>query len=300
MQAQTKYTDKGDKMFESISRSWQLFKYSWAFLRRNRSFVLFPLMSMIAMLLACVVLLLPAGAFIGVFTAASGGSFNEGAGQIIGYGFLFVYYVVVYTIGIFFSVGLTAAILRELDGQDTTVSEGLRIALSKFGLIVQYAVLSATVGLILQIIRDRAGWLGDLLGWLGGTAWNLATFFVVPLLVVEDKNVIDVIKDSASLLRRTFGEQVVGGIGIGAVTSLFALVLVGIFLGLAVLLAESWQALIAVGLLALVAFVGLVLVSAALSSVYAVMVFRYAQSGVVPNDFDAALLRGAFKEKKKR
>jgi hypothetical protein len=287
-------------MFESISRSWQLFKYSWAFLRRNKSFIVFPLMSFAAILLACVVLLLPAGALIGVFAMASGAAMDENAGQIIGYGFLFVYYVVVYTIGIYFNVGLAGAILKELDGEEATVGDGLRIANSRFSLIVQYAVFSATVGLVLQIIRERAGWLGEIVGWLGGMAWNLITFFVVPLLVVENKGMIEVVKDSASLLRRTFGEQVVGGFGIGAVTSLIGVAMTFMFLGLALLVGRSWQALIMVGVLAVLAFILLGLVSAALSSVYKVMVFRYAQTGAVPDDMDVALLQGAFKEKKKR
>ncbi len=286
-------------MFESISRSWQLFKYSWAFLRRNKSFMLFPLMSMIAILLACVVLLLPTGALIRVFAVASGEP-NEGMGQIIGYGFLFVYYVVVYTIGVFFNVGLAGAILKELDGEEATVRDGLSIAGSRFSLIVQYAVFSATVGLILQIIRDKAGWLGDLIGWLGGMAWNLVTFFVVPLIVVENKSMVDIVKDSASLLRRTFGEQVTGGLGIGAVTSIIGVALAFVFLGLALVFSSSWEALIALGVLALVAFLLLALASATLSSVYNVMVFRYAQTGAVPDDMDVALLQGAFKEKKKR
>ncbi|MFQ3648387.1 MAG: DUF6159 family protein [Anaerolineae bacterium] len=286
-------------MFQSISRSWQLFKYSWAFLRRNKSFMLFPLMSLIAIVLACVVLLLPAGALIGVFAGISGGT-NEGVGQIIGYSFVFVYYVVVYTIGVFFNVGLAGAILKELDGEEATVRDGLSIAGSRFSLIVQYAVFSATVGLILQIIRDKAGWLGDLLGWLGGMAWGFVTFFVVPLIVVENKSMVDIVKDSASLLRRTFGEQVTGGLGIGAVTSLIGVGLAFAFAALAMLFSASWEALIALGALALVAFLLLGLASATLSSVYNVMVFRYAQTGAVPDDMDVELLQSAFKEKKKR
>jgi hypothetical protein len=286
-------------VFQSISRSWQLFKYSWAFLRRNKSFMLFPLMSLIAIVLACVVLLLPTGALIGVFAGTSSGM-NEGLGQIIVYGFLLVYYVVVYIIGIFFNVGLVGAVLKELDGEEATVGDGLRIANSRLGLIVQYAVFSATVGLILQIIRDKAGWLGDLLGWLGGMAWGFATFFVVPLIVVENKSMVDIVKDSASMLRRTFGEQVTGGFGIGAVTSLIGVGLAFVFAALATLFNRSWEALIALAVLAVLTFLLLGLATAALSSVYKVMVFRYAQTGTVPDGMDMELLQSAFKEKKKK
>lgn len=287
-------------MFQSISRSWELTKYSWAFLTRNKTFMLFPVLSGAAMLAATLVLLLPAGLAVGALSVVTGQSTDSASGQIIGLVLLFLYYLVVYTISTYFNVALTGAVLREMDGHESNVREGLSIANGKLGLIVQYAALSATVGVILSAIRERAGWLGDLIAGLGGLAWNLVTFFVVPLLVLEDKGVIDLVKESGALLRRTFGEQIVGGIGVGAVFGAltFALVIVG---GLALSLVGGSSSALAVLIIIVlvVLFVLLGLVSSTLSAIYRVALFRYAQTGSAPQDLDPSLLQAAFRPKRR-
>ena len=59
-----------------------------------------------------------------------------------------------------------------------------------------------------------------------GFAWSVATFLVVPVLVVEKVGPLDAIKRSASLLRKTWGEQLVGNFGIGLVFGLLVLLVV--------------------------------------------------------------------------
>lgn len=288
-------------MFQSIRRSWELTKYSWAFLLRNKTFMIFPVLSGVAMLAVTLVLLLPAAVVTGVLAAATG-QFGDApsqssdimSGQIIGLVLLFLYYLVVYTISIYFNVALTGAVLREMDGHESNVREGLSIANGKLGLIVQYAALSATVGVILSAIRERAGWLGDLIAGLGGLAWNLVTFFVVPLLVIENKGVIDLVKDSGALLRRTFGEQIVGGAGVGLVFGALTFLLVIVGGGLLMLFSGSTVMIVLVIAVLVVLFVLLGLVSSTLSAIYSVALFHYAQTGSAPQDLDPSLLQAAF------
>jgi hypothetical protein len=282
-------------MFESISRSWQLVKYSWAFLRRNKIFMVFPLLSAVGAFMATITLLLPAGVMLGIMS----GGFSADSANVMGYVLAFVFYLVVYTISIYFNVALAGAVLKELDGEEATVRDGLNIANNRFGLIVQYAAVSATVGVVLNAVRERGGIIGSIAASLFGMAWNLVTFFVIPMLVVENKSIIDIIRDSGSLLKRTFGEQVAGGFGVGAVVSIVSIlvVLVGVLLIMLVINTPALLALV-IALLVLTLVV-IALVGSTLSSIYRVLVFRYAQSGEVPSDMDIALLQGAFKPKRK-
>ncbi len=282
-------------MFESISRSWQLVKYSWAFLRRNKTFMVFPLLSAAGAFLATIALLLPAGIVLGIMS----GGFSEGSGNVLGYVLAFLFYLVVYTISIYFNVALAGAVLKELDGEEATLRDGLDIANNRFGLIVQYAAVSATVGVVLNAVRERGGIIGSIAASLFGMAWNLVTFFVIPMLVVENKGIIDIIKDSGSLLKRTFGEQVVGGFGVGAIIGLVSLAVILVGVGLIVAVANSPALVGLVIALIVLALVVIALVGSTLSSIYRVLVFRYAQSGEVPSDMDIALLQGAFKPKRK-
>lgn len=283
-------------MFGSFSRSWQLVKYSWSFLRRNKNFIWFPVFSGVASFIASLVLLLPAGIIFGLLSGGRSGD----SGSPLGILFLFAFYMVVYTISIFFNVALAGAIFKELDEGTATVKDGLDIAKSKFGLILQYAAVSATVGVVLNAVRERGGILGNIVSSLFGMAWNLVTFFVIPLLVLEDKSVIDIIKDSGSLLKRTFGEQVSGGFSVGIVTFVAMAGVIAVGIVLTMLLSFSSALTVLAVILTVAALIVVGLISSTLSSIFRVLVFRYAQDGAVPSDMDIALLQGAFKEKKKR
>ena len=86
---------------------------------------------------------------------------------------------------------------------------------------------------MLQLLRERGGIAGAIVAALGGMAWNIITFLVVPVLVVEGVGPIGAIKRSAGLLKKTWGEQVIGSAGIGLVFGLLGLAVgvVGIGLG---------------------------------------------------------------------
>ena len=150
-------------MFSSWGKSWQLVKASWAVLQADKELILFPIISGITILIITIVMLVPS-IFIGFVAAGAG----EGISEIVGYVGLFVFYLVTYTISIYFNVGLVGAAMIRLDGGDPTLGDGFRVANERIGKILVYAALSATIGMILNWIRDR-GILGqqDYSGWHG-------------------------------------------------------------------------------------------------------------------------------------
>jgi len=95
-----------------------------------------------------------------------------------------------------------------------------------------WAVISATVGLILSAIRNRGGAVGSLAAGIAGTAWSLVTFFVIPVMIFEEKGVLTAIKNSVSLFKKTWGENIIGSIGIGLVMLPVILVFVAVFIAI--------------------------------------------------------------------
>ncbi len=277
---------------ERISRSWQLVKASWGVLRADRELLLFPVVSGIAASMAAAVVLL--------LWAGSGGLDRldrDGLG-IIDLVLLYVFYFVMSTVVVFFNSALIAAANIRLEGGDPTLSDGFRIALSHLPAILGWAAIAATVGLILQALRERGGAVGAIVSLIGNMAWGLITFLVVPILVVEGVGPVEAIKRSASLLRKTWGEQVVGNLSIGLVIGLA-------FIGLAVLGGIIVAALFAVadvlGILGGVALVvGLMivgLIGAALSGIFNVALYRYAVGKDPGQFFPVETLAGAFRAK---
>ncbi len=280
-------------MFERIQRSWELVKASWEVLRADKELMIFPLISAVASIIVFATFLVPS-ILAGLFDEAS-----ESGVPIAGYIVAFLFYVVMYTVTIFFNSAVVGAATIRLQGGDPTVRDGLSIAFSKFGVIVQYAVIAATVGMVLRALRERGGIMGAIASFIGGIAWNLATFLVVPVLVMEEVGPIEAIKRSASLLKKTWGEQVVGNLSIGLIFGLltFVVILAGI-IGAAIAISIDVIALaVVIGIITVLLVLGLSLISATLSGIYLAAVYQYATVGESNQFFSPDLIEGAFTPK---
>ena len=107
-------------MFARISNSWQLVKASAVVLRADKELIIFPVISMIGVLIVTVTFAIPLF-MVGFFEAVA----KEG-GQVLGFVVLFLFYVVVYCVIIFANTALVGAALIRLDGGDPTVSDGVQ------------------------------------------------------------------------------------------------------------------------------------------------------------------------------
>lgn len=280
-------------MFERLSNSWDLVKASAAVLRADKELLLFPIISAVLSILVVVTFAVPA-ILAGVF--ASG--FPAGTGlPAAGYAAVLLFYVVQYFVIFFCNTALVGAALIRLRGGDPTVADGFRIAASRVGPILGYALIAATVGMVLRAISERSGLVGRLVVSLVGLAWNMATYLVVPVLVVEDVGPIEAVQRSASYLRRTWGEQIAGNLGMGLAFGLISLATLaaGIVLLVAAAATQSTALIIFVAVCMLLAFVAIALVSSALSGVYAAAVYRYAAEGQSDGFFTPAMVKSAFR-----
>ena len=188
-------------MFSSIGRSWELAKDSFRVLRSDKELLLFPLLSFVVLVIVSISFFVPFMAVGGV-TSAQNGQTN-----IASYVVAFLFYVVSYTVTFFFQTALVGAAMIRLDGGDPTLGDGFRIAFARLPKIIGYAIIAATVGMILRFISERAGILGQIVGGVLGFAWTIATFLVVPVLVAENVGPIDAVKRSTALLKQTWGER---------------------------------------------------------------------------------------------
>ena len=280
-------------MFDRFKRSFALVKASATVLRQDTHLLVFPLISALASLAVVLCFLLP---MIGL-SAFDG--LGRGQDAML-YSTAFAFYVVQYFVIFYFNVALVGATMIRLDGGAPTVRDGLAIANGRLGAILGYAVIAATVGMILRAIQERVGFLGRIIVGMLGVGWTVATFLVVPVLVARDKGPIESIKDSAALLKQTWGENVIGQAGMSAFFGLLYVALCIGGAGLLVLAAYAGStALIA---LVLVAFVLLLLtgllVHSALAGIYSAALYRYAANGEAGLGFDNGVLAGAFQPKK--
>jgi len=277
-----------------LARSWELVKASWAVLQADKELLIFPIVSAVAVITVMATFAVP------MFLA---GMFDRGfgmrgtipfAGIVLG----FCFYAVQYTIIFYCNSALVGAAMIRLKGGNPTIADGFRIANEHFTSILGYALLSATVGIVLRSLAQR-GIVGRLVASVLGLGWNIATFLAVPVLVIEGVGPVDAVKRSTQLLKKTWGEQIAGNLGIGAAFTLmfFAMfVPFGVALALAIA-TKSAVVIVAIIAACILAMILLSLVGSALSAIYTAAVYRYATGGNPGGMFDAELVRGAFRVK---
>lgn len=276
-------------MMERIRRSWDLFKASWAMLQEDRTLLRYPIVSGIAVIVLAVLIGGP---------LALAGAFDEGdlgPAQIVA---LFIMYFLVYSAITFCNAAMVSEVMARMSGRRTTTT-GWAFARENMGSILGYAAIAATVGVILNLLSRRDDIGSQLVGALGGAAWGLATFLVVPVLVVERVSPIDALKRSASLLKRTWGEQIIGNAGIGLFTGLLIVATALLGVGLVMLAAATGLvALVVIAVaIAVVAVAAVAAVSSALDTIYRAAVYRYATGEPIQDYAAADAIPAAFRVK---
>jgi hypothetical protein len=241
-------------LFTRLSNGWTIALNSFAVLKENKQLIIFPILSGISMILVI-------GSFVTVMLASYGWdiqAFNDQS-PVVNYSILFVYYLLNYTVIVFFNTALVHCTHLYFTGEEVTIRKGLQFALSRMGAILSWAVFAATVGTLLRLLQDNFGRIGKVITGLIGIVWSIATFFVVPVIANENLGPIAAFKRSSQLVKEKWGE------GLGASFS-FGLIHILAFLALAipsVILAILIHPIVGIVLFVLGAFTIVVIMNAA-------------------------------------
>jgi hypothetical protein len=276
---------------ERIKRSWDLLKASWGVLKQDKELILFPIISGVIMFFITLTFLIPTIVGNVLDNLVVNGI------PILGYIVLFLFYLVQYTVVYFNSTALVGTAMIRLRGGNPTVKDGYSIASSRIMPILGWSLVSATVGLILNMLSSNSKNKGrsgrSFIASLLGAAWNVLTFLVVPVLAVEGLGPIEAIKRSWELLKRSWGEQISGKLSIGLIFFLIGLggglFLVGAGIGLSILIDNIIPAIL-FGILLVFFIMTLSLLNSTLSSIFSAAVYAYAAEGQT-GMFDEKLIR---------
>jgi hypothetical protein len=117
-------------------------------------------------------------------------------------------------------------------------------------------------------------------------------------MIFEEVSVIDSIKKSGGLFKKTWGENVVGQMSMGLFFFvLFMLGIVPIIIGVLFLLANLWQVFAALICLTFLYWIALAILSASLNGIYTTALYNYATKGMVPQGFSEDVIKSAWKPK---
>ena len=271
--------------------SWAIAKRSWAVLKSDKTLAWFPVLSAIGSLIVVAVL---GGlvALMGIDSSSTGDSLAP-----IGWVLIVVAYLALAFVQTYFLAALVAGADMRLRGNDSSVRTALDIANSRLHRLLPWAMVTATVTMILQAIEERFGIVGRIVAGLVGMAWNLVTFLVVPILVLEDLAVGPAIKRSKDLFKKTWGENVIGQGGLGLVG--FLAVLPGVLV-LGIGIALGTVGLVVLGAIGVAWILVASVAVSALSGIYRTALYHFAANGQVPGEFSDINFHDAFQPRRNR
>ena len=285
-----------------LQRSWDIFLKSLKLIMAEKKLLIFPLISAFAMIL--LITLIVAGTFLWIVLTGDPEAESGGESGILGIVVFFVLYLVTMLVSNLCMAAFFCEIFHGLNGESVQITRGIRDAFSRFKAIFMWSLLASTVGVLLQMLERRAGVIGTIVIKLAGVVWAVASCFAIPAIVRnrELNNPFRALKYSAGAIKRTWGESLIGFVGINMISGIavFLFILLMIAGGVIGFFAESaicWILLAFMAgslLIALILFSYLVNVAQA---IYRAALYQYAEGEMVPL-FTQEELAGAFRAKK--
>ncbi|MDP7002200.1 MAG: DUF6159 family protein [Candidatus Thalassarchaeaceae archaeon] len=265
---------------ERIRRGWRVTKLGMHVVRADPELMVYMLFSGICSIIAAFGLVSFSGG-IGYFT---GGEEMAEDGIVVG---VFLSYMVIAIITVFWNAAIVASAHERLTaGTNPSFSYGIRQALKCLPQIFVWGLISGTVGLIIMALESLkesenpvVAILGGIASFLVQVAWWITTFFVVPMIVLDNIGVGESMKRSPELFQQTWGEDVVATTGTGVINILVCVLIVIICVPLFAL------GELAGGLALLLMFVGIatsVLFFTACEAVNRVSLYYFAKTGEAP------------------
>ena len=255
-----------------FGRGLELTKLSFKVIGRNKSLLLFPVLSGISLLLILSTFMVGFWFFPGL------ANMPEWIWVIIG----FLIYVVLFFVSYFFQAALVATAWETLEGREAGVGFGIAKAWSRAGTIFKWAIISAIIGMILQALASRAGLLGSIAIRIVGAAWSIATYFVVPIIVFEEDSAWASVKKSWAVLKGSWGETFVSHLAVGLIFFLLAIPSIFILFALA---SFGTMFMIILGFVLMVVYIAFIMaLHAAVKGVLQTALYRYAKTGNIGID----------------
>ena len=264
--------------FATIGRGWEMSKLSMSVVRKDPELMVYMIFAGV-MSLACLIGMSMPQLLVMDWAVNADGSFTPAYLM-----FSFVGYMVLSIVVEFWNCAIIANANIRLTGGDPKFADGVNAALKRLPIIIVWGIIAGTVGLLLKFLEGvarssdhpAAAALATVIHIIGGLAWWVMTFFMIPHLILENKSIGDALKASKTTFFDTWGENIVSGLGIGAIAFLFGIPIVALTIGMTIVAGP-------VGLLLGAVLIGLLIAWAnAAEQVAVVALFRYAKDKKMP------------------
>ena len=278
-----------------FKRSWEVAKVVFWVMRKDKEMLLFPLFAGILSVLFSAVIIISTD-FVQYLETEQ----DLGHPVVLAVAFL-LYFGLTFIVS-FFNVCTVFTSKTRFEGGNASFMDSIKFSAGKFTRIIQWSFLQATVGVLLLILRlaiRRLPPVAALIPHALQMAWSTVTIFVLPTFVYEDVGPFRAIRQSISILRKTWGETVIQSIGLGFIlfVGLFVVfVSHGLLISLAVSNSSIRFELVSLTSCVVSTLIVVLLFSVA-NTVFKTALYVYATTGTEPSVFsETALSATTFQE----
>jgi hypothetical protein len=224
---------------------------------------------------------------------------------------VFVFYLFSYFVIFSANTALVGTAMLLLEGKQPTLRDGWRIAYAHRYTIFAYALLIATVGLILRLLSRWVGQVGRfampvlqrVIIFAGlGLAWHVVPVLIIPVLIAEEIDPLAAIRRSSQLVTQTWGEGVVQNANLWLVFIMPLVVILVAAIATIIWISRSVQeAWLTITLYVTVMLIMMIfLIVSALSDIFSVVIYRYTRTMSLPSPFEPDMLSNAFHSRPSR
>ena len=226
-------------MFQSISRGFGFLGQAMDMARKDGDLIK-P--SLYGMVVGAIVSLVGAIPIIAVAVLSGGTDIGNFALLVLGAILIFAQYAVAYIFS-----GMTAYLVYGFVAEgDGRMDKAWEVVQRDWLDILSLAAASTVVKLVENALRgrgNRRNLLGGMLAGLLERVWTTATYFILPIMVIEDLSLFPAVKRATEIVKKNLLLVAVTEIGVSGVVGLVGFILVVIAVGIGVGIFAAFSAL---------------------------------------------------------
>ena len=278
--------------------TWSLLIASWNIFKKDKKLLIFSFLGWIITLGAFVLFVLGLIQIFGGVPALKAGGVSERLlFNPFCYGFSPYLAFLLFLLGVniatnFSMAAIIGCVASRFKREKPTLLTGLKFAFKRLPALLAWAVIISVYRFILGLLgRSR---FEKMIVGVADIAFNLLSFFTIPIIIIEGKPVFEALAQSTKMLHETWGKQIVGKFTLGSFFDILALPGVALILlpgnyTPRALIPHGWP-VIAGGILYIMFVVAL---QDTLMAIFQTALYTYVRDKTVPEGFDETLLKGA-------
>ena len=202
-----------------FATSWQLFKSCVDFLKANKDLMALPIISLLSSLVMMVLLL---GGGIFELSMAKHYDSHFAVGIVL----LGIAYFALSFLTIFFNATLIVCAATRLKGEAMTLRQAFGTTSKRIPSLIGWCLVSSVIGLLINALERSHNILETIVAFVIGFSRALCSYFVLPIMVLENMGPIAALKHSVRKFRRNWRR-------VGSVQMIFLLFFMAVIAGVA-------------------------------------------------------------------